>query len=146
MELIGKLVNFEIDDEGCFIWQGNKDNDGYGRININKKSKLAHRIAYATLVEEIPLGLHVLHTCDKRPCINPDHLFLGTQVDNIQDMVNKGRQKSGMRRKFSDELIREIREDYKSGDYTMEQIAGECGVDIKTIWCIVKYKTYKDIE
>ena len=150
MELIGKLANFKVDDEGCFIWQKGKDTGGYGRIKINGKSKTVHRVAYETLVGEIPKGLHVLHTCDKRACLNPDHLFLGTNNDNVQDMVKKNRQKGPTKfptqRKFSEELIKEIREDYRSGKYTIAQIAGECGVYPMTIWHIVKYKSYKDIE
>lgn len=77
---------------GCWLWLHLLDRDGYGRIwTCKKKETPAHRWAYQTLVGEIPDGLRVLHRCDTPSCVNPDHLFLGTQRDNMRDMVNKGR-------------------------------------------------------
>lgn len=78
--------------EGCWLWLGAKNPDGYGMLNVrNHRGTHAHRIAYALKVGDIPPGLSVLHSCDNRSCVRPDHLFLGTQLDNVKDMTKKGR-------------------------------------------------------
>lgn len=77
--------------DGCWLWLGAKDSDGYGNIKVGNRGTHAHRIAYALKVGHIPTGLSVLHSCDNRSCVRPDHLFLGTQLDNVNDMAKKGR-------------------------------------------------------
>lgn len=78
----------------CKEWKGCRNKDGYGRITLSKIVHNVHRYAYC-LHRGIPLlsikGLTVCHSCDNRSCINPDHLFLGTQYDNVRDMISKGR-------------------------------------------------------
>lgn len=77
---------------GCWNWTASKTSDGYGRVgDRNKKLKLAHRVSYELHCGAIPDGLHVLHRCDNPACVNPSHLFLGTNIDNINDKVSKGR-------------------------------------------------------
>lgn len=77
--------------EGCWLWLGAKNPDGYGVFRIRNRGTSAHRIAYALKVGHIPPEVSVLHSCDNRSCVRPDHLFLGTQLDNINDMMKKGR-------------------------------------------------------
>jgi hypothetical protein len=76
---------------GCWIWKG-KTLHGYGRTQFNGRSEAAHRVAYF-LFKGDPSGMNVCHSCDRPPCVNPDHLWLGTQADNMADMVKKGRNK-----------------------------------------------------
>lgn len=76
---------------GCIEWTGRKDKDGYGLYKVKGKYKAAHRVSYQQSFGEIAPGLLVCHTCDVRNCVNPDHLFLGTNLDNINDMLKKGR-------------------------------------------------------
>lgn len=76
---------------GCFNWTASKHRSGYGQIKVSKKTLLAHRVSYQLHYGVDPLELNVCHKCDNPSCINPQHLFLGTHTDNMQDMVRKGR-------------------------------------------------------
>ena len=75
----------------CWVWIGAIDRGGYGKLHFAGKLKKAHRLAYELSTGEIAAGLLVLHRCDVRRCCNPAHLFLGTNVENIEDMIAKGR-------------------------------------------------------
>lgn len=85
----------KVDKTGdCWVWTGGKHKDGYGLTGVTGKTELAHRVAWEFTNGKIPEGLHVLHKCDNPPCVRPDHLFVGTHLDNMQDMNNKGRLKT----------------------------------------------------
>lgn len=83
------------DDNGCWLWKGALNTAGYGTFGWQKKTYMSHRVAWEYYKGEIPKGLLVLHECDVRACFNPEHLFLGTHQDNIDDMYKKGRQPKG---------------------------------------------------
>ena len=76
---------------GCWIFTGSCSANGYGKICVRYKTISTHRYSYIKYVGPIPEGLLVLHKCDTPSCVNPEHLFLGTQSDNMKDMYSKKR-------------------------------------------------------
>jgi hypothetical protein len=75
----------------CWLWSGCLDTSGYGNIRVRGKVLRCHRVAWELTHGTVPPGLHVLHRCDVRRCLNPAHLFLGTNADNVADKKAKGR-------------------------------------------------------
>src|SRR5436190_23826490 len=86
-------------ETGCWEWQGATrtkiKNMPYGGIKIFQKTHLVHRVSYEHYIGPIPEGMQVLHKCDNPKCINPEHLFIGTNLDNVADKLKKGRQAVG---------------------------------------------------
>jgi hypothetical protein len=100
-------------NSGCFLWMAAQHRQGYGNFHHDGKCLLAHRVSWELYRGEIPHGMKVLHKCDNEPCVNPDHLFLGTQSDNMFDCGRKGRSnKAGSingHAKLTEEDVRIIR-------------------------------------
>jgi len=105
--------------DGCWNWLGGRTYNGYGLTGFKcEHGQRAHRISYVIHFGDIPEGMLVLHHCDNRLCVRPDHLFLGTAKDNTRDMIKKGRMLIGSERagsKLTEEDIVRIRESYKFG-------------------------------
>jgi len=100
---------------GCWQWLGAKIPAGYGTLQVKENTKLAHRISWEIHCGEIPAELFVLHHCDNKICVNPDHLFLGTHRDNVDDAVRKGRHLHGEKHhktKLTDDDVYTIRRQY----------------------------------
>lgn len=100
---------------GCWIWMGLLDANGYGQIKVAGRMERVHRASWKTFVGPIPAGMKALHRCDIRCCANPDHLFLGTQFDNMADMFRKGRNavvlgEANPNSKLTADQVREIRQ------------------------------------
>lgn len=86
------LAKASLDEGGCLVWFGDKDSNGYGRLrHAGSKCYPAHRLMFELRKGPIPEGLKIRHTCDNPPCINPDHLIIGTQKQNVADMFERGR-------------------------------------------------------
>ena len=86
-----RLLNKILLQDDCHIWTGSKYHHGYGCTSYKGKKIQAHRLIYMLYKGQITEGMYVCHSCDNPSCINPDHLWLGTQKDNMTDMIEKGR-------------------------------------------------------
>ena len=129
--------------DSCWVWTGCHSSLGYGKLTRNNKSYKAHRYSWMIHNGSIPSGMFVLHHCDVPNCVNPDHLFLGTQTDNMKDMDNKGRRTIGEKKsnaKLNNKKVKEIRQ-LLLKKVTQEVIAKQYGVSQKIIWNI-KHRIY----
>lgn len=126
--------------DGCWFWIAAKNAHGYGIfVGGNGRTVLAHRLAYELFIGPIPDDLQVNHSCDTPACVNPDHLWLGTQLDNIRDRDAKGRtKKGGTFQKLSPEIHDEIRRRYAVGDISQGALAEAYGVSQTSISSIVQ--------
>lgn len=139
-----------VTESGCWLWIASKNARGYGQIQVHKRRdpekkrrgpELAHRLSWRLNRCEIPPETHVLHKCDTPACVNPDHLFLGTDKDNVADMIQKGRNNTTCqpkgedhwKSKLSSETALEI---FHSSD-TQKAIAERFGVCKATV-CHIK--------
>lgn len=141
-----------FENNGCQLWVGSCNNSarkgsGHGRFYLNGAYPLAHRVAYGLYVGPIREGMQVLHKCDNPRCVNPEHLFLGTQVDNITDMNSKGRavalkgEAHGMA-KLNVEIAEKIRQQHASG-YSSRELARMYGVCKRTIQNVYQNKFWQ---
>jgi hypothetical protein len=113
------------DERGCQKWRSRIRYDGYGTFMFRGKTTLAHRVAWTLHRGEIPDGMCVLHKCDVRDCVNPEHLFLGTVHDNIRDMDAKKRR--GTVAKLNPDQVKKVHE-MLSGGYAQQAVADVIGV------------------
>lgn len=141
------------ESSGCWIWAGAKFRAGYGRVRINRKIQQTHRLAWELAYGDIPDGMCICHKCDNPPCVNPRHLFVGTYADNMQDMHNKGRGKTGKIHKqgpkgekaHTAKLTESIVLFIRSSHDKAKDLAGQYGVSDRTIQMIRKKVTWRHL-
>jgi len=134
--------------DSCWLWAAACFTNGYGAFRDGPKQRRAHRWAYEHFVGPIPPTTVVMHTCDTPRCVNPNHLRLGTDLDNQRDMTAKGRGRTGSRNgfaKLNDDDVRAIRRLYRPGPRggaqrkgfaPREHVAQQFGIDGKTVYAI----------
>lgn len=135
--------------EGCWLWTASKRTSGHGNFKVGRRAIPAQRVAYELCVGPIPEGLFVCHKCDNPPCVNPEHLFLGTHADNMRDKVAKGRQSAPKGEKhrlakFTDAQVLEVRALYSGGADVLE-LADKYHVDDMTMCNLLRRKTWRHL-
>lgn len=147
----------------CWLWQASKNAHGYGQYGLRKLRKgpiVAHRYSWILTHGPIPEGMKVCHRCDNPPCVNPAHLFLGTQTDNVRDATAKRRMAAGPRHgshtkpdtvrrgtahhgaKLSEDDVRAIRADTR----TYKQIAAAYGLHPMYVFAIRHRRTWRHVS
>jgi hypothetical protein len=144
-------THVHIHENGCWIWQRAKTKAGYGQLSVQGKVYYAHRLAYMLYHGSYRDNLRVLHTCDTPACVNPQHLFLGTQKDNMHDAQRKGRAikppiHSGEHHHFAkitEVQAQSIRQEYTIAKTSQRKLAKEYGLNQKTIFDIIHHHIWK---
>jgi hypothetical protein len=132
-----------VTEAGCHEWKSTIKRDGYGQFWLNGKSRKAHQVAYRLFVGPIAAGLCVLHKCDNRKCVNPEHLWLGTVRENIADMDAKKRR--GHKGWITKEIALAIISEYRAGGLSQQAVGKKFGVDQTTVSALLLGKrTHQD--
>ena len=145
--LLDRFMNKVVwngDEDECWIWEGAKDSDGYGKFKLEGRDVASHRFSFEEFVGPIPEGLHVCHTCDQPSCVNPRHLWTGTNAENMADRDAKGRLPRGESRpgsKLTEQQVREIRASAKSG----KLIAATFGISYQTFMEIRRRQKWRHV-
>jgi len=140
----------KVDKSGeCWEWTA-ATAMGYGVINLEGAVTYAHRLSWEMHYGPIPDGLQILHHCDNRRCVRPDHLFLGTLNDNMADMVAKGRHadargEANARSKLTRRDVLAIRQEYAQGQITQSSLAERYGVAISTIGHLLTGRSWRHV-
>lgn len=138
-------------NNGCLEWTGRTHRGGYGAFDVSfpKGTWNAHRLAYTLTYGAIPDHLFVCHSCDNRKCINPTHLWLGTNEENIQDRHSKGRSKGGSGKGFEHNQSKVTLNDVlfiRTAGLTLEQYKEKLGLSISAISKIRSGVNYKEVK
>ena len=143
------MSRFSIEPGGCWVWTGCRTGNGYGAFKINQRQVGAHQFAYLLFRGPLPQGYMVCHHCDNPLCVNPQHLFLGTQLDNVRDMFSKGRQPirkgSASYSILKEAQVLEIRKLAEVPGIKRSELAKAFGVTPATIGSVIRRSNWKHI-
>jgi hypothetical protein len=137
-----------IKGEGCWLWSAHiRPDNGYGSFGMRGRTTSAHRASWIIHFGEIPEGLFVLHRCDNRRCVRPDHLFLGTNKDNSDDKIAKGRARHAIgeaasKARLTSGQVAEIRAIFTRSAPKWSAVAKQYGVSSTAVKRIVARETW----
>lgn len=149
-KLVKKFWNYVDKTDTCWNWDGRGSIRGYGYICVRLPQHVsAHRFSWMLHNGAIPKGMVICHKCDRPCCVNPNHLFMGTQSNNVADKVSKGRgfiQLAYANAHLSADQIKEIRASYKPHKITQQTLAKKYGVTRENIHYILKGKSWGHLD
>lgn len=128
-------------DTQCWEYRGARDKEGYGKVRVGKRISRANRVVYNLFFAEALPDQVVRHKCDNPPCCNPDHLEVGSHIDNMKDMVDRGRHKNSAL--LTSEQVVEVRK-LKLRGYTASFLALKYNVSESTIFAVLSGQNWKD--
>jgi len=132
---------------GCWLWKAHINTGGYGVFGHKGGPKTAHRVSYELHIGEIPDGLCVLHHCDIPNCVNPDHLFLGTQADNMADMYAKGRRPRPVGEAHPGAVLNNAKViNIRTSNKTIKELADKYGVRLGTIYNVLSRVSWDHVK
>lgn len=138
--------------DACWLWTGHRNNDGYGSLRRGDKMIKVHRLSWELHFGTIPDGTEVCHHCDNPACVRPDHLFLGTHLDNMVDRDSKGRSGSHLRRgelngqsKLTASQVQDILRRYAAGNTTHHRLASDFSVSPALISHILSGRAWQHV-
>lgn len=140
-----RFHGWTVTESGCWEWGGRRDDKGYGVLATKKnKQAFAHRIAFDTWIEGVNPDLSVCHSCDNPPCINPSHLWQGTEGDNKDDMARKGR---GNTVRLTPPVVQELRRKYPVplARGLVPKLARQYGISESAMRAVLNRKTWKNV-
>lgn len=140
------MAKVQPNESGCWLWMGSKNYAGYGMLGVHGKMVRAHRLAFEYWCGPIGEGKHILHACDVPACVNPAHLSVGTQTENMADMRRKGRQNHGERNghaRLTASLVHEIR--LLSDHLSASELARQYGISAPHAWDIIHGKRWQHV-
>ena len=133
---------------GCWVWTGALNYAGYGHFGRTRTYPIrAHRFAWELANGPVPAGLLVLHSCDNRACVNPEHLWLGTDADNMRDKTEKGRQKA--KGKLTEDQVKAIRAEYRRTSHCVsnaKELARKYGIGHGAIVMVANGDTWRRVK
>lgn len=139
----------------CWLWTAAKNNKGYGVFRIKGKNVYSHRLSYLIPNGYLPDDKIIMHACDTPLCVNPAHLIIGTQADNIADMIAKKRGKKSPEKTrgeknghsiLTEEKVKEIRDTYAEGGVTHKELGIRHGVSSSTIAYTISRRLWKYVN
>ena len=143
-----RFWNNVLEENGCWIWQGTVSTNGYGAITLDGENRPTHVLSYEQANGNIPDGLFVLHKCNRKLCINPEHLYVGTHNDNMKDLSDSGvlRGSGNGKSILTESDVLKIKELIASRMITYNNIAQQYGVKRQTIKDIALGRTWRWLE